>query len=175
MNDTKTPPPVTRLQFPTLSQLEPLPIVYQGTVPAAYLDMMGHMNVRYYLALFDEAAWTFFERFGMDQAYYNSKQGGAFALQHFINYRAEVRHNDQLTIRGRMLGRSAKRVHFMLFMVNETQQKLAATIEDMGAHADLTLRRTSPFPPAIAAQIDALIAEHEQLHWQAPVCGVINP
>lgn len=166
---------MTRLQFPTLDQLESLPIVYQGAVPAAYLDVMGHMNVRYYLALFDEAAWTFFVQFGMDQTYYDSKQGGAFALQHFINYRAEVHQNDRLTIYGRMIGRSAKRVHFMLFMVNETQNKLAATLEDMGAHADLDQRRTSPFPPAIAAQIDALIAQHNQLHWPAPLCGVINP
>ncbi len=166
---------MTKLQFPAPAELETLPILFQGVVPADYLDVMGHMNVRYYLALFDEAAWTFFEQFGMDQTYYDSKQGGAFALQHFINYRAEVRQNDQLTIRGRMIGRSAKRVHFMLFMVNETQGKLAATLEDMGAHADLDQRRTSPFPLAIATQIDALIAQHNQLHWQAPLCGVINP
>ncbi len=166
---------MTKLHFPTPAQLEPLPILYQGIVPAEYLDVMGHMNVRHYLALFDEAAWNFFAGFGMDQAYYDSKQGGAFALQHFIHYRAEILQNDQLTIRGRMLGRSEKRVHFMLFMVNETQGKLAAVLEDMGSHADLNQRRTSPFPPAIAANIDAILAEHQKLSWQAPVCGVIIP
>lgn len=168
-------PFMTKLQFPTLPQLESLPIIYQGIVPADYLDLMGHMNVRHYLSLFDEAAWDFFVGFGMDQAYYESGQGGAFALQHFINYRAEVHQGDHLTIRGRMLGRSAKRVHFMLFMVNDSQNKLAATLEDMGAHVDLSQRRTSPFPATIAANIDAILAEHEQLSWQAPLCGVINP
>ncbi|NHZ72662.1 MAG: thioesterase [Aquificales bacterium] len=166
---------MTKLQFPTPTQLKPLPIFYQGVVPAEYLDMMGHMNVRHYLSLFDEAAWEFFVGFGMDQAYYESKQGGAFALQHFINYRAEVHQNDQLTVRARMLGRSVKRVHFMLFMVNETQNKLAATLESLGSHADLIQRRTSPFPPTIAANIDAILTKHNQLNWQAPICGVINP
>jgi acyl-CoA thioester hydrolase len=166
---------MTKLKFPTPDQLESLPIQYQGVVPTEYLDIMGHMNVRHYLSLFDEAAWEFFVGFGMDQAYYESGQGGAFALQHFINYRAEVHQNDNLTIRSRMLGRSAKRVHFMLFMVNETQGKLAATLESLGSHADLTQRRTSPFPATIAANIDIILAKHNQLCWQAPVCGVINP
>jgi acyl-CoA thioesterase FadM len=166
---------MTKLQFPTLDQIKSLPILYQSIVPVAYLDVMGHMNVRHYLSLFDEAAWEFFVGFGMDQAYYESGQGGAFALQHFINYRAEVHQNDHLTIRGRLLGRSAKRVHFMLFMVNESQQKLAATLESLGSHADLSQRRTSPFPPTIAANIDALLADHSHLDWQAPVSGVIKP
>jgi acyl-CoA thioester hydrolase len=166
---------MTNLKFPIPTQLEPLPILYQGMVPSDYLDIMGHMNVRHYLSLFDEAAWEFFVSFGMDQTYYESGQGGAFALQHFINYRAEVHQNDQLIIRGRMLGRSTKRVHFMLFMVNETQDKLAATLESLGSHADLIKRRTSPFPDNIAANIDTVLVKHYQLNWQAPASGVINP
>ena len=27
----------------------------------------------------------------------------------------------------------------------------------------------------IAANIDTILAEHHQLNWQAPVCGVIKP
>lgn len=166
---------MTKLHFPTLDQLNSLPIQYQSVVSVEHLDVMGHMNIRHYLGLFDEAAWNFFVSLGMDQNYYDTKQGGAFALQQFINYRAEVLQGNQLTIRSRMLGRSAKRVHFMLFMINETQGKLAATLETLGSHADLTQRRTSPFPPTIAANIDTIFAEHNQLNWQAPVCGVIKP
>ncbi|MCA9930932.1 MAG: hypothetical protein KC419_20750, partial [Anaerolineales bacterium] len=57
--------------------LEPLPLYHRATVPDAYLDVMGHMNIRYYLALFDEAAWQFFDAFGMNRAYYESTTGGA--------------------------------------------------------------------------------------------------
>jgi hypothetical protein len=74
-----------------------------------------------------------------------------------------------------MIGRSAKRIHFMLFMINESRDTLAATVETLGAHADMRLRRTSPYPPHIAARIDALIAESEALGWDAPVCGMIRP
>jgi acyl-CoA thioester hydrolase len=160
---------------PTLTQLEQLPCFYRVTISDEHLDAMGHMNVRHYVAIFDEAAWRFFGTFGMDEAYYTGGDGGGFALQQSVRYLAECRVGDVVNVRGRMIGRSAKRSHFMLFMVNETNGMLAATIETLGAHADMKLRRTSPYPTPIAAQIDALIMESEKLDWEALVCGAIRP
>ncbi len=158
-----------------LSRLEPLPLFWRDTVKESHLDIMGHMNVRHYMALFDEAVWYFFTSFGMDGDYYKAGDGGAFALQHFIRYLAEVHVGEDVSVRARVLGRSEKRIHFMLFLVNETRENLAATMEVLGSHADLATRRTSPFPEAIAARIDEVAEEHRRLDWAAPVCGVISP
>jgi acyl-CoA thioester hydrolase len=166
---------MTQPQFPTPDQLEPLPCFLRKPVPEEYLDAMGHMNVRHYLALFDDAAWEYFASFGMDYRYYESTQNGVFALQQFINYRAEVHRGDVVAVRSRLLGRSAKRIHLIHFLVNETQGKLAATMEVLGSHVDLNQRRTSPFPPALAANIDAILKEQNRLGWDAPLCGVIRP
>jgi acyl-CoA thioester hydrolase len=161
--------------IPTLTQLEQLPCFNRMTIGAEHLDVMGHMNVRHYIAIFDEAAWRFFASFGMDEAYYAGGEGGGFALQQSVRYLAECRVGDVVSVRARLIGRSAKRIHFMLFMVNETNGTLAATIETLGAHADMRIRRMSPYPPDLAAKIDAVIAESEALAWAAPVCGVIRP
>jgi acyl-CoA thioester hydrolase len=157
------------------AQLEQLPLFHRETIPKDYLDVMGHMNVRWYAALFDSAAWKFFESFGMTENYYRSEQAGGFALKQFIQFLAEVKVSETVAIRGRVLGRSAKRVHFMLFMVNESTNVLAATLEGLGSHADMRIRRTSPYPPQLSANLDALLADHQKLTWEAPVCGVINP
>ena len=159
----------------SVEQVEQLPLFHRETISTDYLDIMGHMNVRWYVALYDTAAWKFFESFGMNETYYREEQAGGFALKQFIQYLAEVRVGETVTIRGRALGRSAKRVHFMLFMVNETTGVLASTFEVLGSHADMRIRRTSPYPPAIAAKLDTAIAEQNALAWDAPVCGVINP
>ena len=156
-------------------QIEQLPLFHRATIPPDYLDIMGHMNVRWYIALYDEAAWKFFASFGMNEDYYRTEQAGGFALKQFIQYLAEVRVGETVAIRGRVLGRSAKRVHFMLFMVNETTGALASTFEVLGSHADMRIRRTSPYPPAIASQLDAAVALHNALGWDAPVCGIIHP
>jgi len=159
----------------SIEELMRLPLFYRATITPDHLDEMGHLNVRWYVAFYDEAAWRLFEAIGFTQDYFKREQGGLFALQQFIRYLAEVRLGEMITVRSRILGRSAKRIHFMHFMVNETRPGLASTMEMLTSHADLTIRRTSPFPPHIETAIEALLTEHQQLDWSAPVCGVIQP
>ena len=159
----------------SIEKIQLLPLFHRATITEEHLDIMGHMNIRWYIGLFDEAAWKFFDSFGMTQDYYKREKAGGFALQQFIRYLAEVRLGETVAIHTRMLARSRKRIHFMHFMINESKSKLAATLETLGTHADMTIRRTSPYPSDIAQQIDALIAEQSQLDWQAPICGVIKP
>jgi hypothetical protein len=61
-----------------------------------------------------------------------------------------------------------------MFLVNETRNKLAAIFECVNAFADLTVRKTAPFPPEIAKQIDAWLARDSKLDWPAPVSGVMQ-
>lgn len=64
--------------------------------------------------------------------------------------------------------------HFMCFMINETTGKLAATLEVLGTHADLTVRRASPLAPAIAAKLDKKLAKDATLGWEPPLSGAIK-
>ena len=162
------------IQVP-MALLETLPHCGRVTIGPERIDPMGHMNVRHYMGIFDEAGWNFFATFGMTQAFYDDGVGGAFALQHFIRYLAEVREGETVAIRTRLLGRSAKRIHFMLFMVNESRERLAATLEALGAYADMKQRRTAPWPDDIARQIDRLLERDRALGWDAPICGAIQP
>jgi acyl-CoA thioester hydrolase len=158
----------------TPSQLEQLPLTHRAIVTDGHLDLMGHMNVRHYLGFFDDASWHLFAGLGMDHQYYTTSGNGLFALQQFIFYLAEVRADETVAIRSRLHGRTDKRFHFTHFMINETTGKLAATVEMLGSHANLTARRTSPFPPYIATNFDAILAEHNQLNWISPLSGAIN-
>ena len=158
-----------------IEKITQLPVDYRCTIPESYLDRMGHMNVQWYMALFNYAIPNFCNSFGIGMAYFKSRKNGVFALKHHLQYLAEVRVGETVTMHTRLLGRSAKRLHFMQFMVNETTGKLACTIEVLNSHIDLTIRRTSPYPPDITEQIDLLLAKHQQLDWDAPVCGAIKP
>jgi len=62
----------------------------------------------------------------------------------------------------------------MHFLVNETLNQLAATLESLGTHADMKLRRSAEMPPDVAALMDATLEKHSRLEWEAPVCGVIR-
>ena len=163
--------PVT---MPTVEQLAALPAYLRKTIPPEYKDAMGHMNIRWYMALYDDAEWDFFAAFGLDNDYYQTQHAGGFALQQFVRYLAEVHIGDTVAVKMRMIERSAKRIHYIDFMVNETQNVLASTMEVLVTHADLQARRSAAFPPDIAAKIDAMIAQHNALEWDAPVSGAIK-
>ncbi|RMG93338.1 MAG: thioesterase [Chloroflexi bacterium] len=173
MTEVNIPP--RKHHFPDFTTVQTLPCFHRECIPESYLDLMGHMNIRYYIALFDAAAWKLFARFGMDMDYYRSQKGGAFALEQHVRYLAEVHAGETVAVHTRLLGRTTKRIHFIHFMLNETTEKLAATLEVIGSHADIVQRRTSPFPPAIAARIDEMLVQHQSLGWEAPVCGVMRP
>lgn len=163
-----------RPTLPALEHITSLPLVYRATIPEHYRDMMGHMNIRWYLELYDEAGIPLFELIGLSEQHYRDNQTGGFDLEHHIHYLNEVHIGDKVACYGRLLDRSAKRLHYMLFIVNETRNLLASTFECVNSYADLTTRRTAPYPQAIAAQIDAMLNVHQALAWPAPVCGSMS-
>lgn len=151
-----------------------LPISHQAAIRPEYIDIMEHMNVMWYIHLFDQATRRFFDSFGFGEGYRFESGFGSFALEQHVRYLAEVREGETITIRTRALGRSAKVIHFMHFMLRDRDNALSATGELVGMHADLKARRGTPFPPAIAARYDAILAEHQGLDWEAPVCGAMG-
>jgi acyl-CoA thioester hydrolase len=163
-----------RVQFPSVEQVEQLPFFLRKTIPPEYEDMNGHVNIRHYLGLYDEAGWPFFALLGLDASYFTVQRQGMFDLEHHLHYVAELHVGDVVAIHGRLLARTAKRIHGMWFILNETRKQLSNTFEFVTSHADLNARRTSPFPDVLAARIDAVLAEHAKLEWAAPVCGIMG-
>jgi acyl-CoA thioester hydrolase len=154
--------------------LTPLPITYRAVIPDTFRDENNHMNVMWYVHLFDQAAGGFFPLFGIDRAYCEANLASTFALEHHIRYLREVRIGQAVTVRSRAVGRSAKRFHFMQFLVIDESGELAATEEAVGTHMDMQVRRTSPMPPHIVAAYERILEAHARLPWPAPICGVMK-
>ena len=157
-----------------LALLETLPAYLRKTIPAEYLDIMGHMNIRWYFDMFARSGRKFFTSHGLGEDYFRDGKFGVFTLKQYIQYFAEVRVGQTVTVHTRLIGRSDRRFHFMHFMINETTTQLAATFEALITHADLTIRRSAPMPDHIAQQFDATLVRDEALDWEAPVCGAMN-
>lgn len=157
-----------------LEKVRMLAPVYRVTIPPDYEDENGHMNIRWYLAIFDDADYPFVASLGLTPAFHQQHGTGGFDLEHHIHYLREVRIGDTVAVSVRLLQRSAKRIHYIMFMINESRGSLASIFECVNSFADLTVRRTAPYPEEIARKIDALLAEHRALDWEAPVCGVMS-
>lgn len=151
-----------------LDQIQALTFHIRVTIPAAYLDLFGHMNIQYYVKVFNDSIFNMCAQGGMDEAFFLNSGRGMYALEQHIKYMAEVREGETVATYSRIFGRTDKRVHFMHFMVNETRQNLAATLEAMALHIDRQTKKGASFPPDIATALDAQIALHQALTWAAP-------
>ncbi len=152
-----------------------LPVTHEAVIPEDYLDEMGHMNVMWYTHLFSCATGGMFKLYGMTLEYFKTYQHGSFALEAHIRYLAEIHAGKRVTVRSRAVARSEKRSHFMHFIYNEDDKVVSTTSEFINTHVDMRLRKPSPFPPEIAAAYDRLIEEHNQLDWDPPLCGAMQP
>lgn len=158
----------------SLEQVAELDVVYRTVIPPEYEDENGHMNMRWYLALYDEAWYPVAAQFGVTDDYRKAHQVGGFDLEHHIHYLREVMIGDEVSITVRLVNRTEKRVHYLMFMVNESRGVLASIFECVNSFGDMAARRTVPFPPEIAAAIDEMLARHQALAWEPPVCGVMG-
>jgi acyl-CoA thioester hydrolase len=164
-----------RIAAPTVAQVDELDALIEIAVPPDWEDINGHVNVRHYLDLYNEAGGPMLQRLGVDETYFRSARRGFFDLEHHLWYLAEMHVGDRVTVHVRYLARSAKRFHGTMFVVNRTRDSVASVLEFLASGADLRTRRTAEFPAAVRARLDALLEEHGRLSWRAPVCGSIAP
>jgi acyl-CoA thioester hydrolase len=122
---------------------------YRGIVYPSQIDHMGHMNVQYYAARFDEATWNLCSAFGITSTYMHEEQKGMAALEQLTKYKAEVMAGTPLVIRTRMLEVGEKTARFIHVMYNAETMEEVASSELLGVHLDRKTRKSCPFPPDV--------------------------
>ncbi|MEO3937513.1 thioesterase family protein [Dermatophilaceae bacterium Soc4.6] len=160
--------------LPTPEQVAQLPQHLALVVPPEFTDANGHMNIARYLELYSRSGWVAFSRFGLGEETALAGGPATFDAEHYLRYAAEVHAGDEVTLHSRLVGRSAKAVHHVQLMLDRTTGTVAGTFEAVSVSIDLAVRRPTPFPPAVAAALDAQLAVDTALPWSPPLCGVIG-
>ena len=168
-------PPTKKTPFPTVGNVRDLALQMQMEVPPEWEDRNGHVNVQYYLTLYELGGWRILEEIGFDDDWFKSQGFSMFDLEHHLHFRAEIRVGDRVSTYNRLLGYSEKRFHGMYFIVNDDRDLLAGVLEYITSGVDMILRRTTAFPPDLEQGIEAMHQRHEKLAWPAPLCGVMSP
>ena len=130
------------------------------TVRPEWVDYNGHMNVAYYVLIFDHATDTVLDTIGIGQAYRRAERGSFFIVEAHVAYRRELHAGDPVRVETQILGHDDKRLHAFLSMAHADSGKPAATYEILGLHVDMKSRRAAPFPAFARARIQALAALH---------------
>ncbi|GAC1337763.1 MAG: thioesterase family protein [Acetobacteraceae bacterium] len=132
------------------------------TVRPEWIDDNGHLNLAYYLVLFDWATDAIWAAIGLGDAF-RATGRGTFAAESHILYKAELVAGDTVTVRSQILGLDGKRLHLSHEMNKVQDHSVAAQQEIMFLSVDLGSRRVAPFPAEVAGRIAAAACAHAGL------------
>jgi acyl-CoA thioester hydrolase len=132
---------------------------YVGAVYPWQCDQVGHMNVAFYVAKFDEATWQFFAHIGMDGTYFREQRGGMGAVDQHLTYRRELHPGDVVEVTTEVLEVKPKAITFKHTMKETLSGEEAATCTITAVHIEPTARRGSPLPDEVAKAATAMIED----------------
>jgi acyl-CoA thioester hydrolase len=134
-------------------------IEYQDVVRPEWIDSNGHMNLAYYVVVFDLATDALYGALDIGDAYRAASGNSCFTAETHTLYEREVHLGDKLLVRGWLLGADTKRLHYFHEMFHLDSGERSAAQELMALHIDMGIRRVAPYPPAkYAALQDAVKA-----------------
>jgi acyl-CoA thioester hydrolase len=136
---------------------------YRDVVRPEWIDHNRHMNMGYYLVVFDLATDEFLAWVGLDAAHRRERQVTTFCLEAHVTYHREVGAGDPLRFTTRLLAHDAKRMHYIHAMHHATEGYLAATNELMSLHVSEPTRRGASMAPTILERLARIQQAHDAL------------
>jgi acyl-CoA thioester hydrolase len=136
-------------------------VTHRGTVYPSQCDHMGHMNVMWYVAKFDEASWQLMSALGLTASRFKSEGIGMAAVEQHIEYKRELHAGDVVTIRSSVLSVTEKSIKVLHQMRNDETGEIAAITIIVAVHLDSIVRRARALPTDVRERAAHMIAECE--------------
>ncbi|WP_298987135.1 carnitine 3-dehydrogenase [uncultured Roseibium sp.] len=145
----------------TQSTSASLPITGDRQIPQSWTDYNGHMNEAHYLEAGAAATDRFMELIGADADYITAGKS-YFTVENHLRYLDELKAGERLIITTQVLEGEGKKMKLFHFLKN-ADGKLAATMETLLLHVDLTSRTSCPPEAVVASRLGNFAGNHEKL------------
>jgi acyl-CoA thioester hydrolase len=115
------------------------------TVRPEWVDYNGHMNVAFYVLIFDHATDAALDRLMLGEEYRRRTGCSVFVGEMHVTYGQEVLAGEELTVTTRLLASDDKRLVLFHEMASSRKATVASN-EVLCVHVDLHTRRAAPWP-----------------------------
>lgn len=132
---------------------------FEGEVLAEWIDSNDHMNLAYYVVLFDGATDAIYAELGLGPEYRARANAGTYAVETHTLYRRELRLGARVRVSSVVAGVDAKRLHLAHTMLGPDGGE-AAMQELLLLHVDLRTRRVAPWPRDLLVRLEAACRAH---------------
>ena len=110
-----------------------------------WTDYNNHMNMAYYVLVFDQIWEVILEKFKMGEQSAKSTKMSTMVVETHTTYNNEVKEGDEVEINLTFFDHDKKRLHYKMEMIEKSSKKLSATLEMLSLYIDLSKRKVSEF------------------------------
>ena len=110
-----------------------------------WTDYNNHMNMAYYVLVFDQIWELILEKFKMGEQSAKTTNMSTMVVETHTTYNNEVKEGDEVEINLTFLDHDKKRLHYKMEMIEKSSKKLAATLEMLSLYIDLNQRKVTEF------------------------------
>jgi acyl-CoA thioester hydrolase len=110
-----------------------------------WTDYNNHMNMAYYVLVFDQIWEIVLEKFKMGEQSAKTTNMSTMVVETHTTYNNEVKEGDEVEINLSFFDHDKKRLHYKLEMIEKSSKKLSATLEMLSLYIDLNKRKVAEF------------------------------
>ena len=132
-----------------------------GRVKSEWTDYNGHMNLAFYIHLFDSSWEVLLEKFNIGEESAINQKRTTFAVESHTTYDMEVKVGDEVDLNLVFLDFDKKRLVYKLEMIHKKEKYLAATTEVCSLYVDLNSRKVTEFENEKKSLIEDFILENK--------------
>ena len=110
-----------------------------------WTDYNNHMNMAYYVLVFDQVWEIMLEKFKMGESSAKTSEMSTMVVETHTTYNNEVKQGDEVEINLIFFDHDKKRLHYKMEMIEKSSKKLSATLEMLSLYIDLSKRKVSEF------------------------------
>ena len=126
-----------------------------------WTDYNGHMNVAYYVLIFDlNAAELLMNKFNMGEKSAKETSKSTMVVESHITYNQELLEGDEVDLNLIYFNHDKKRLQYKFEMIHKTKKYLASTIEILSLYVDLGKRKVAEFEDEKIKIMDNFILEN---------------
>ncbi len=126
-----------------------------------WTDYNGHMNLAFYILVFDKGAENILSKFQMGEQSAKTTRKSTMAVESHTTYNNEVKENEEVDVYLSYFDHDKKRLHYKLEMYEKSKNILSATTEVLSLYIDLNIRKVAEFENVKVKIMDQFIQENK--------------
>jgi len=125
-----------------------------------WTDYNNHMNLSFYILVFDKAAEKILSKFNMGEEAAIKTKRSTMVVETHTTYNNEVKEDDNVDVYLSYCDHDKKRLHYKLEMYEKSKKVLSATTEVLALYINLDLRKVAEFEKEKIKIMDEFISKN---------------